>query len=42
MTGAGVVNDMIKLACLLIKRRKQTPKDVLPYECCVNASQIRW
>jgi hypothetical protein len=33
---------MIKLACVLMKRRKRTSKDILPYECCITNPQARW
>ena len=36
------LNDLIKLACVLMKRRKRTSKDILPYECCITNSQARW
>ncbi|KAI6887672.1 hypothetical protein KC360_g3080 [Hortaea werneckii] len=36
------VEDTIKLACTLIKRRKWTSKDKLPYKCSVNNAQTRW
>ncbi|KAI7675364.1 hypothetical protein KC318_g994, partial [Hortaea werneckii] len=35
------VEDTIKLACTLIKRRKCTSKDILPYKCSVNNAQTR-
>ncbi|KAI7488359.1 hypothetical protein KC351_g2021, partial [Hortaea werneckii] len=35
------VEDTIKLACTLIKRRKCTSKDMLPYKCSVNNAQTR-
>ena len=38
----GTVEDTIKLACTLIKCRKCTSKDKLPYKCSVNNSQTRW
>lgn len=36
------VDDLIKLACVLMKKRKSTQKDVLPYECIVTNAQARW
>ncbi|CAK3842412.1 Telomerase reverse transcriptase [Lecanosticta acicola] len=36
------VDDSIKLACVLMKRRKKTKKDILDYECCVKWNQTRW
>ena len=38
----GTFEDTIKLACTLIKRRKCTSKDMLPYKCSVNNAQTRW
>lgn len=38
----GTVEDTIKLACTLIKRRKCTSKDMLQYKCSVNNAQTRW
>ncbi|USW57953.1 Putative telomerase ribonucleoprotein complex - RNA-binding protein [Septoria linicola] len=35
-------DDMIKLACVLMKRRIRTSKDVMTYECCITAAQARW
>lgn len=42
MLSPGVLDDMIKLACILMKRRKRTSKDVMPYECSVSNVQARW
>lgn len=36
------VDDLIKLACVLMKRKKSGKKDVLPYECCITSAQARW
>ena len=38
----GTVEDTIKLACTLSKRRKCTSKDKLPYKCSVSNAQTRW
>lgn len=38
----GAVDDLIKLACVLMKRRKRTSKDAMPYECAVSNVQARW
>ncbi|KAK0344893.1 Telomerase reverse transcriptase [Friedmanniomyces endolithicus] len=44
--GEGLVvrtlDEVVKLACVLMKRRKRTSKDVLPYECCASNGQARW
>ncbi|KAK0307142.1 Telomerase reverse transcriptase [Friedmanniomyces endolithicus] len=44
--GEGLVirtlDEVVKLACVLMKRRKRTSKDILPYECCVSNAQARW
>lgn len=39
---AEAVHDTISLACVLMRRRKRTSKDILPYECAVSGSQTRW
>ncbi|TKA71880.1 hypothetical protein B0A55_06334 [Friedmanniomyces simplex] len=36
------LDDVVKLACVLMRRRKRTSKDVLGYECCVSDAQARW
>ncbi|KAK0836388.1 Telomerase reverse transcriptase, partial [Friedmanniomyces endolithicus] len=38
----GTLDEVVKLACVLMKRRKRTSKDVLPYECCASNGQARW
>ena len=38
----GTFDELIKLACVLMKRRKRTSKDILPYECAVSDAQARW
>ncbi|OQO08842.1 hypothetical protein B0A48_05732 [Cryoendolithus antarcticus] len=37
-----IVNDMIDLACVLMKRRKPSARDSIPYECAVTPAQARW
>ncbi|TKA26334.1 hypothetical protein B0A50_05113 [Salinomyces thailandicus] len=36
------IDDLIKLACVLMKRRKRTSKDLLPYDCAITNAQARW
>ncbi|KAK3677630.1 Telomerase reverse transcriptase [Recurvomyces mirabilis] len=36
------IDDTIKLACVLMKHRKTTGKDAMPYECSVTHAQTRW
>ncbi|KAK3075702.1 Telomerase reverse transcriptase [Teratosphaeriaceae sp. CCFEE 6253] len=36
------LDDAVKLAVVLMKRRKRTSKDIMPYECCVSNAQARW
>ncbi|KAF7196012.1 Telomerase reverse transcriptase [Pseudocercospora fuligena] len=36
------VDDLIRLACVLMRRRKRTSKDVIPYECSVKNAEARW
>ncbi|KAK6429339.1 Telomerase reverse transcriptase [Oleoguttula sp. CCFEE 5521] len=36
------VDDLIDLACILMKRRKPSAKDIIPYECAVTLAQARW
>ncbi|PPJ57194.1 hypothetical protein CBER1_07028 [Cercospora berteroae] len=36
------IDDMVKLACVLMKHRRRTSKDVIPYECCITGAQARW
>ncbi|KXT00977.1 hypothetical protein AC578_8192 [Pseudocercospora eumusae] len=36
------VDDLMRLACVLMRRRKRTSKDVIPYECSVKKAEARW
>ncbi|KAK3048525.1 Telomerase reverse transcriptase [Extremus antarcticus] len=36
------IDDLIKLACVLMKRRERTKKDTIPYGYCVSGAQARW
>ena len=36
------VDDTVKLACVLMRHRKRSSKDILPYECRISGSQTRW
>lgn len=37
----GTVNDLIKLSCILMRRRTKA-KQSMPFECCVSDGQARW
>jgi hypothetical protein len=40
---AGAANDVIKLACVLMRRSKLKPgKDVSAFECCITSGQTTW
>lgn len=39
---AGAVQDLVLLACSLIKRRRKAKKDGGDYECAVSHAQARW
>nr|OQO19315.1 hypothetical protein B0A51_11621 [Rachicladosporium sp. CCFEE 5018] len=36
------VNDMVDLACVLMKRRRPSAGDSIPYECAVTPAQAQW
>ncbi|KAH9844449.1 Telomerase ribonucleoprotein complex - RNA binding domain [Teratosphaeria destructans] len=36
------IDDLTKLAFVLMKRRKRSSKDILPYECRISNAQTRW
>ncbi|OQO07688.1 hypothetical protein B0A48_07385 [Cryoendolithus antarcticus] len=36
------VNDLIDLACILMKIRKHSARDTMPYKCAVTPAQARW
>jgi telomerase reverse transcriptase len=39
----GTVEDLIKLSCILMRRRRGNKKaEILPFECCVSDGQARW
>ncbi|KAM3414559.1 Telomerase reverse transcriptase [Cercospora zeina] len=36
------IDDMVKLACVLMKHRRRTSKDVMAYACSITSAQARW
>lgn len=39
----GTVDDVIKLSCILMRRRRPAKKgEILDFECCVSDGQARW
>lgn len=39
---AGTVDDLISLAFALMKKRRKSKNQVMPYECAVTKARTRW